>query len=104
MSSSETPSMTSTYSSTPTMLKQKPPFTQNISNTNYILNTPFIILFLCIISITIICIIYNIVCVNIKKKKIALRERIIQNSTQQFTMIQPVVHENPLHSVYRINV
>ena len=100
MSSTQTPSMTSTYSSTPTIIieytytrKPEAPITQNSTNTNSILNTPFIVLFLCIISITIICIIYNIVCVNNKKKRRVARE----HST-------PQIIENPLHSVYRISV
>ena len=99
MSSSETPSMTSTYSSTPTILKPKVQIVQNTTNTNNILNMPFIVLFLCIISITIICIIYNIVCFNIKKKRRESRERIVQN-----ILPQPIIHENPLHPIYRIYV
>ena len=104
MSSTQTPSMTSTYSSTPTILiqytytrKPEPPITQNSTNTNSMLNTPFIVLFLCIISLTIICIIYNVVCFNIKKKRKIVSEQITQNSTQQLI-------ENPLHSVYRVHV
>ena len=107
MSSTQTPSMTSTYSSTPTILleytytrKPQAPIIQNSTNTNSVINTPFIVLLLCFMSITIICIIYNIVCVNNKKKRREARE----HTTQQITVIQPIIHENPLHSVYRIHV
>lgn len=112
MSYSATPSMTSTYSPTSTIiieykytLKPEVPIVKNTNNSNNILNAPFIILILCFISITIVCVIYNVICVNIKKKRRDARERIIENTTQQITLIQPIViHENPLHSVYRVNV
>jgi hypothetical protein len=111
MSSSKTPSMTSTYSATSTMLfdykytpKPEAPIVQNTNNNNA-LNTPLIVLIMSFISITIVCMIYNIVCFNIQKKRRDARERIIENNRQQITVISPiVVHENPLHSVNRVYV
>ena len=111
MSSLRTPSMTSTYSPTPTIIleytytvKPQPRIVQNSSNST-VLNTPLIVLIMSIISITIICIIYNIVCFNIKKRRREVRERIIEDRAEQITVFRPIIiHENPLHSVYRVHL
>jgi len=108
--------MTSTYSPTPTIIieymytytvKPQPRIVQNSNSSNStVLTTPFIVLIMSVISITIICIIYNIVCFSIKRRRRReIRERIVEDSAEQITVFRPIIiHENPLHSVYRVHL